>query len=138
MRGGRSLVWWSGLVLIALGIGALIWSRHLVSGSQAPGREWWQGTLQAMGVGLIVGGLVDVLAISRLNRVIAQRAQINDSFRAMLESEDQYKDRDTYEKALDAFVAKHWSQVQYLDPDVRRALAASGAKDRLLKSWLGG
>jgi hypothetical protein len=31
---------------------------------------WWQGTLQALGVGLVVGGLVDVLAISKLNRVI--------------------------------------------------------------------
>jgi hypothetical protein len=31
---------------------------------------WWQGTLQALGVRLVVGGLVDVLAISKLNRVI--------------------------------------------------------------------
>ena len=28
-------------------------------------KGWWQGTLQALGVGLVVGGLVDVLAISK-------------------------------------------------------------------------
>src|SRR6202035_2750366 len=32
--------------------------------------DWWQGTLQALGVGFIVGGAVDVLAISRLNQII--------------------------------------------------------------------
>lgn len=32
--------------------------------------HWWQGTSQALGVGFIVGGLVDVLAISGHNQVM--------------------------------------------------------------------
>jgi hypothetical protein len=131
MRVGRRLVWWSGLVLIAVGIGALIWSRLLVSASEAPGTGWWQGTLQALGVGLMVGGLVDVLAISGLNQVISHRQRINDSFRMMLDSEEQYPDRAAYEKALDVFVQRHWPDLQSLDPDVRKALNASGAVNRV-------
>jgi hypothetical protein len=30
--------------------------------------SWWQGTLQALGVGFVVGGIVDVLAISTLSQ----------------------------------------------------------------------
>jgi hypothetical protein len=33
---------------------------------------WSQGTLEAFGVGLIVGGLVDVLALSRLNQMMQE------------------------------------------------------------------
>ena len=130
----RSLVWWSGFVLIALGIGALIGSRLLVSGSQAPVTVWWQGTLQALGVGLIVGGLVDVLAITGLNRVIGQRQRINDSWRTVLDSEGQYPDRAAYEKAVDTFVLENWRQEEHLDPDVYGALIASGALSRLWKT----
>jgi hypothetical protein len=131
MRFGRSPVWWSGFALIALGIGALIGSRLLVSGSQAPVTGWWQGTLQALGIGLIVGGLVDVLAITGLNRVMVQRQRINDSWRRMLYSEGQHQDRAAYEKAVDDFVSKNWRQEQYLDPDVYSALLASGALPRV-------
>jgi hypothetical protein len=134
----RSLVWWSGFVLIAVGIGALIWSRLLVSGSETPVTGWWQGTLQALGVGLIVGGLVDVLAISGLNRVMAQREQINDSWRTMLDSEGKYPDRAAYEKALHTFISKHWAEQHYLDPDVIEALSAFDAtEDRRLWKALG-
>lgn len=31
---------------------------------------WWQGTLDAFGVGFIVGGMVDVLAITALNQAL--------------------------------------------------------------------
>ena len=53
----------AGLALIVLGIVGLILSAKIAS-------DWWQGTLQALGVGFIVGGVVDVLAISRLNQII--------------------------------------------------------------------
>jgi hypothetical protein len=136
--GERSLVWWSGFVLIAVGIGALTWSRLLVSGSETPVTGWWQGTLQAMGVGLIVGGLVDVLAISGLNRVMLRRARINDSWRRVLQSyQQQYPKRgNEYEMALDALVQKHWSQIQYLDPDLRKILDTSGTFGRLLHPYV--
>jgi hypothetical protein len=52
---------------------------------------WWQGTLQALGVGLVVGGLVDVLAISKLNRVIQSASD---------------KDRAENKRQAEAFVAQ--------------------------------
>jgi hypothetical protein len=55
----RELTWIAGVVLIALGIVCLYLSDGIVTG-------WWQGTLEAFGVGFIVGGLVDVLALSGL------------------------------------------------------------------------
>jgi hypothetical protein len=60
----------AGFILIALGIGALYWSRALASEANAPANGWWEGTLQALGVGFAVGGLVDVLAVSGLEGVI--------------------------------------------------------------------
>jgi|ERR1700730_1118027 hypothetical protein len=51
------------VALIAAGILCLCLSGAIVTG-------WWQGTLQAFGVGFTVGGVVDVLAISGLNLVI--------------------------------------------------------------------
>jgi hypothetical protein len=134
MRLGRRLndpIWAAGLVLIMAGIGSLIWSYTLAAGPQAADSAWWQGTLQALGVGLIVGGLVDVLAVFALNRTVAQGERINDSFSKMLESAGQYPDQTAYEAALDAFVQEHWPDVEYLDPEVRSALAATGAEARI-------
>ena len=51
------LIWIAGIALIALGIVCLYLSDAVVTG-------WWQGTLEAFGVGFIVGGLIDVLALS--------------------------------------------------------------------------
>jgi len=51
----------AGIALIGAGIICLYLSDAVVHG-------WWQGTLDAFGVGLTVGGLVDVLAITGLNR----------------------------------------------------------------------
>jgi hypothetical protein len=56
----------AGLVLIVAGILCLCLSGVFVQG-------WWEGTLQAFGVGFVVGGIVDVLAISGLNQLAAQR-----------------------------------------------------------------
>jgi hypothetical protein len=54
------LIWLGTFTLILCGLVFLY-----VSDEDAHG--WWQGTLQALGVGLIVGGVVDVLVISMLN-----------------------------------------------------------------------
>jgi hypothetical protein len=62
------LIWISGIALIASGITCLYLSDKIVTG-------WWQGTLQAFGVGFIVGGIVDVLAISGLNQRIKTEDQ---------------------------------------------------------------
>ena len=47
---------------------------------------WWEGTFQALGVGSIVGGLVDVLAISALNQV-QQRQDLKIRLVGILDSE---------------------------------------------------
>ena len=60
---GQRLVILAGFALIAFGIVCLYLSDKVVTG-------WWQGTLDAFGVGFIVGGLVDVIAISGLNQAI--------------------------------------------------------------------
>jgi hypothetical protein len=66
-------VWLAGFALIAVGIICLYLSDQVVTG-------WWQGTLDAFGVGFIIGGIVDVLAISGLNqrtRAEDQRRETN-------------------------------------------------------------
>ena len=60
---GRIAVWAIGLILIITGIASLY-----LSYSDAAG--WWQGTLQAMGVGLFIAGLVDVITISSLESIV--------------------------------------------------------------------
>jgi hypothetical protein len=66
VRLSRNLILSAGVILIAAGIALLVWS-HVLADSTAD--AWWIGTLQALGVGFLVGGLVDVLAISGLERV---------------------------------------------------------------------
>lgn len=70
----------AGLALIILGIVGLYLSYAVAQG-------WWQGTSQALGVGFFVGGVVDVLAISSLDRIIQndelKRKRINDRADAM-------------------------------------------------------
>jgi hypothetical protein len=60
---GEQLTRLAALALIAVGILCLCLSGAILTG-------WWQGTLQAFGVGFTVGGVVDVLAISGLSQVI--------------------------------------------------------------------
>jgi hypothetical protein len=59
----RTLTWLAGLTLIAVGVLSLS-----LSGLVMRTGSWWQGTLQAIGVGFVVGGIVDVLAISTLSQ----------------------------------------------------------------------
>jgi hypothetical protein len=77
---GRPAVRAAGLALIILGIVGLYLSYAILQG-------WWQGTSQALGVGFFVGGVVDVLAISSLDRIIQndelKRARINDQADAL-------------------------------------------------------
>jgi hypothetical protein len=62
------MVIWAGFILVLLGIGGLVWSHTLAYASNPTSIEsWWEGTLQALGVGFIVGGLVDVFAVSGLD-----------------------------------------------------------------------
>jgi hypothetical protein len=64
------IVIWAGLILIALGIVGLVWSDLLAASAHVTASNaWLAGTLQALGVGFIVGGLVDVLAISGLDTI---------------------------------------------------------------------
>jgi hypothetical protein len=64
----RNPVFLAGCALILAGIICLYLSDAVVTG-------WWKGTLDAFGVGFIVGGVVDVLALSGLDQ--AQRRREN-------------------------------------------------------------
>ena len=73
-----------GVFLIALGILCLC-----LSDAVAATGSWWQSTLDAFGVGFVVGGVVDVLAISALNQVLSgeeKRRANNAEARAILRS----------------------------------------------------
>ena len=54
-----------GIALVAIGAACLY-----LSGAVARDGSWSQGTLDAFGVGLVVGGIVDVTAISLLNQLL--------------------------------------------------------------------
>ncbi len=74
----------AGLALIVIGAGFLYLSDAVVGTG-----SWWQGTLDAFGVGFIVAGIVDVLAINGLNQVLTgdqQRRAINLQAEAILGS----------------------------------------------------
>jgi hypothetical protein len=61
----RRLVLLAGAALVAVGIICLY-----LSNAVARTGSWWQGTLDAFGVGFVVGGIVDVTAISLLNQIL--------------------------------------------------------------------
>jgi hypothetical protein len=58
-----SLKWWFSVGLIGVG-GLLLY----VSDAVAPAGSWWQSTSDAFGVGFVIGGVVDVLAVSTLTQ----------------------------------------------------------------------
>jgi hypothetical protein len=62
---GRGLTLLTGVVLVTTGVICLY-----LSDAVARTGSWWQSTLDAFGVGLVVGGLVDVAAISLLNQFL--------------------------------------------------------------------
>jgi hypothetical protein len=61
----EGLIILAGSILVTVGIICLY-----ASGAVARTGSWWQSTLDAFGVGLIVGGIVDVTAISLLNQIL--------------------------------------------------------------------
>jgi hypothetical protein len=66
-----------GLALIVVGIVCLYLSDALAQG-------WWQGTLEAFGVGFVVGGVVDVMTIPALSQIIVgeqRRQEVNNKAR---------------------------------------------------------
>ena len=75
MRTQRYLIWSAGLGLIVLGVFGLYLSDEVAHG-------WWQGTFQALGVGLLIGGLVDVLVISYLDLMTRTEAQRRNELKA--------------------------------------------------------
>jgi hypothetical protein len=95
----QGLVWLAGFFLVAAGIICLYLSDKVVTG-------WWQGTLNAFGVGFIVGGIVDVLAISGLDQRIkaddARRRENNRQAEEILRNPDRF---DGQLKAAISFLA---------------------------------
>lgn len=63
------LIWLAALALSAAGVLCLILSGAVV------GPGWWQGTLDAFGVGFTIGGLVDVLLIMTITSNMAATDQ---------------------------------------------------------------
>lgn len=75
---GQRLVFLAGIAVIAVGILCLFLSAEVAAAG-----SWWQSTLDAFGVGFVVGGVIDVLAIFGLNQFIGtedQRRQRNNQW----------------------------------------------------------
>jgi hypothetical protein len=112
---GQRLVLTAGFALIVAGILCLCLSGAVFTG-------WWQGTLDAFGVGFVVGGMVDVLAISGLNQIFAaedQRQRENNR-----QAEWILQDRDhkpEFARASDALALLDRSGHR-IDPQLRAAL----------------
>lgn len=132
---GRRAVIAAGIVLIALGIGALVGSYVLAQGAHALAEGWWEGTLQALGVGFVVGGLVDVLAVYGLNRIVSaddlRRKQLNDRARSIFQAD--YKNEESRNEAIDAFISANIGHTSELDPDVGRNLDVLDSLIRIAK-----
>ena len=125
------LAFFVGGLLIAAGIVSLYASYARFTG-------WWQGTTQALGVGFVVGGLVDVLAISRLNQLAQtedrRQQQFNDRLKELMARP--YKDgaeaKAAHDAAIEEFLVDNYRLVQSIDdPRLRADLVASGALARM-------
>ena len=90
------LILLAGVGLIMAGILCLCLSGAVFTG-------WWQGTLDAFGVGFTVGGIVDVLAIFALNQSIAadERRREENNQRALeilqLPRDDEWRSQAAYD-----------------------------------------
>lgn len=60
----------AGVALVLVGVVCLY-----LSDAVARTGSWWQSTLDAFGVGFVVGGIVDVTSISLLNQVLSGTGQ---------------------------------------------------------------
>jgi hypothetical protein len=102
----------------AFGLSALGVICLCLSALVAPTGSWWQGTLDAFGVGFVVGGVVDVLAIFGLNHIVIdedrRRERVNHQAREILET-DFSKDKDAL-KEMVLSLADEWSLI---DPNLQ-------------------
>jgi hypothetical protein len=112
----------AGFALIMIGVLCLC-----LSALVAATASWWQGTLDAFGVGFVVGGVVDVMAIFGLTSVLSRQAErgtrANQQAQAILAQEHEPHTSDLYKQYLQAreLLDDNWG---VLDREVR---------DRLLK-----
>jgi hypothetical protein len=120
-------VWAAGSALIVVGVLCLCLSGAVVGG-------WWQGTLDAFGVGFVVGGIVDVVAISKLNQVLAERHRRYEQELASLASRVDRADRAA--PAMEKRRRPNNEQAQLLLYGPRN-LSGNAAKARLLLSESG-
>lgn len=79
----------AGFAVVAVGIACLYLSEAV-----ARTGSWWQGTLEAFGVGFVVGGLIDVLAISGLNQVLTREQTRRENNRDAIEILDSNMSRE--------------------------------------------
>lgn len=111
------MIWAAGIGLMAVGVLSLYLSYAVASG-------WWQGTSQALGVGFIVGGMVDVLALSVVGRVIREadrrRSRINDHLRKLIRAAERDPEK---MPDLDIFIKANMRDMRDLDPDLMTAVA---------------
>lgn len=105
----QRLIWVSGLALIVAGILCLCLSGAVVQG-------WWQGTLDAFGVGFTVGGVVDVLAISGLNQRVRAEDMRREAFNREAESILQLSSEVSREVRNEAAVSLLKRSKGHLDP----------------------
>ena len=102
----------------AFGLSALGFLCLCLSALVAPTGSWWQGTLDAFGVGFVVGGVVDVLAIFGLNHIVVdedrRREQVNQQARQILEMGFS-KDKDAF-KEMVLSLADEWG---LMDPNLQ-------------------
>ena len=79
----RRWIFLAGLGLILVGIVCLVLSDKVVQG-------WSQATLDAFGVGFIIGGVVDVLAISSLNSLMTDEQALEERNERLAEKMREY------------------------------------------------
>jgi multidrug efflux pump subunit AcrA (membrane-fusion protein) len=104
----------AGFALVLVGIVCLYLSDGHVHG-------WWQGTLEAFGVGFVVGGLVDVLAISGLTQVLAVEQARRESYREALAIIDSSMDLAAKAGAAERLLARYRGRIY---PDALAPLQA--------------
>ena len=93
-----------------------------LSGAVARPGSWWQSTLDAFGVGFVVGGIVDVLAISALTRFSAasqraSRRELNGQAMGLIFCAP--SDREVSARVASEFLAKYGDKI---DADLRARL----------------
>jgi hypothetical protein len=112
----RGLILLAGAALILAGVLCLGLSGAVFTG-------WWQGTLDAFGVGFTVAGVVDVLAIFALNQSVAaedrQTEENNQRARKILHPESEQEVKQQRSGAMNLLIDSRG----LLDPELTNRLA---------------